>query len=556
MTSAISGPLISVSPDLVSESVIDVGDAASPLQGGVAIGGADGATPALSFSSVLDFDGAIAGTPFDAWYDRIWIFPPVLRPINPQLDTDIPFGIFNAFNALATLSSISASGNTGLTLDIEATDTIAGLTVRDVNIQIGPTAPSTVSAFYTFVFDLDSVTFTFLATVVDFVTMFPDDPVTEILGWKTQIITNFDGSEQRIALREEPRRNVEFSFLLDARERRQQYRRMHRSLGADIVVPFYWYGARVAAAASAGATQIYFDPAKTDVRDGDYIVISDPVTLTGQIATIDEVQSDGATLTGTLASAITTRMIVAPGFFCRLIDRTGLKMRTVAGEVEIKAESLISRPDFARPGSAVTISTFGGYNVLDRQPVARIDSDEIFEAGYDLIDYDVGRAQIDMGWSHPFVSGRRQFRIDREGNPAEMDFWRDFLDATRGQQAAFLMQTWHSDLVPVANPEVSSNLITLPNAEYATELFPYETYKRLVIVSASGTVYREVESVEVEEDGTASVYLANEFGDDPADVAISRISFLNLVRLASDSVKLVHGRRYTILEMQIRTVDR
>lgn len=556
MANALIEQMISVSTGLVSDATPDLGDEVTALDYTLGVD-TIGATPDLTgFASVADFDAGIAGTPHDEWYNRIWVFPPVLRPVNPQLDTDIPFGIFNAFRATVTLDAITATGATGLTLDIVVTDTIGALAVRTVNIQIGVDAPASILANYLFEFDLGSGALAFIATVVDFVTMFPDDPVTEVWSWKTQVLTNFDGSEQRIALREVPRRMLDFFFLLDQEQRRQQYRRFHRSLGNRIVVPFYWYGARITQDVSAGATQIYFDPAKTNIRDGEYLIIGDPVTLTGQLVTIDEVQADGATIEGTLSEDITTRMIAAPGIEMRLIDKAGgLRMKTLAGEINVKAESLTNRTTFARLGSSSVITVHDGYDVLDIQPIARDDSDEIFEAGYELIDNETGPVFIDQNWSHPFVSGSRKFRIDREGDSTELDYWRDFLEGKRGRQTPFLFQTWHSDLFLAADVEAESNVIILPTVEYATELFPFETYKRLAIVTANGTIYRTVESATIEADGTTTLLLVGEFGSDPGDTTILRVSFLNLVRLGSDDVTLVHDRRYSILELNIRTVD-
>ena len=86
-------------------------------------------------------------------YLRIWVVPVFLRPTNPQLNVDIPFIIWQAFNKQNNMSSITGSGQTGLTLDLSAPHSWAPLEQLTVNLQITPTAPNVVSAIYNFNFD-------------------------------------------------------------------------------------------------------------------------------------------------------------------------------------------------------------------------------------------------------------------------------------------------------------------------------------------------------------------------------------------------------------------
>jgi hypothetical protein len=522
------------------------------LIGGCSLSSLD--IPALPSPS--DFNGVKMVTPFDFWYNRIWIIPFILSPVNPRIGTDYAFIIMNAFEEINTLTSITSTGATGITIDIPVPTTFREIEVYNANLQLGYSAPNIIDAVFTFHFTYGSATLHFVATVSDFVAMLPDEGATETLIWLTQVLTSQNGEEQRVAHRTAPRRAFDFSFILDQPERRQQYRRWHRSLGNRLVVPAYWYAARILANATAGATRIYFNPASTDVRDGDNLVIVNPLTSDGQLVVAATIETDGATLSNALTADITAGMIVSPGFNCRLLDNGGLSMQQISGVVKFQAETLSPRVPFARPGASPTIVTYDGYDVLDRIPVARGDSDETFVVSYELFDGATGIEATDQAWTHPFVSGRRDFRIERERNPAEMDFWRNFLDARRGMQVPFLMSTWQPDLVLAAAPTGNNEIvISSDDFEYETELFPYETYKRLAITSDGGIAYRKVTAVTSNDDGTFTLRLDAIYGDQPGETVVSCVSFLNIVRLGEDSVKLTHDALISTLEMTFRTVD-
>jgi len=513
-----------------------------------------GSTALPSLVTPSGIDAGYMPTPWDFWYNRIWVIPGELTPLNPRRNTDIPFSIMNAYEHSNTLNTIGTSGATGLTLDISASEVFGSLEIHPVNLQIGATAPNEIDATFTFTFTDGEGELHFVATVSDFVVMFPDDPVVETLSWKTDIMVGFDGTEQRVALRTAPRRNVEFSFIIDQAERRTQYRRWHRSIGNRLVVPFYWYAARLTADASSGATRIYFDPDTTDLRDGDYLIIANPMTYEGQLVTATTIEVDGATLNSPLTADAAEGDFVAPGFDCRMIDRTGLAMKHVTGAVTYKVETLTPRVPFARPGSAASITTFDGYDVLDVEPVAPGDSDEEFNVNYEIFDGETGVTDIDQAWLHPSVSGVRQFRVARETEGGIMDYWRDFLDARLGRQGVFLMPTWLEDLELESMPD-GSNQLVLADDEYVAELFPYETYKRLAIFSDAGVAYRAVSSAVANGDGTATLFLDSPYGATADEQAVYRVSFLNLVRLGEDSVKFTHQQDRSYLELKFMTVD-
>jgi hypothetical protein len=504
-----------------------------------------------------DVPAVVAGNFLFDYYYRIWVLPEVLNAQNPIYDVPIPFAIWNAFPQplTNTLESIDRLAATGLSLDIDVGAVFRAVEYRVVNVTITPAAGLTIAAEFDFNFDAGTGRFFFNATIADFVQMVPDPPVTETWAWLTDVIPSRDNTEQRIALRSTPRRTIKYGFLLeDETERRRQYQRWYKSLGNPIVLPFYQYHTKLVATSLEGSSKLYFDPAKTDMRDGDFVIVMNEATVTGHLVKIDSVDPDGATTNAPLQFDATKGLLVAPTFTSRLNDNTGLSMKSVTGHLDVAAMVLTYRASFKRPGSTAVIPTFDGMPVLNLRPIAAGETPEVFDANYDVVDSTTGIQRMYVSWPHPVVGGTRKWTIRRRQNPAEMDWWRDFLDTIKGQWKAFLMPTWFADLTLAELPTVGTGQLRITNADYASLYFPFDTFQRLQLETDAGILWRKVLAATQNPDGTTTLQL--DIGFASADeVAIAKVSFLNRCRLNSDTVTLTHERLRTQIELPTRTVD-
>lgn len=490
------------------------------------------------------------------FYYRIWAIPEVLEVQNPRLNTDIPFLIWNAYPYENDLTDIGVTNGDGLELDVEPVSEFRPIELRTINLQITPSAPIQIDAVFEFIFAEGSALFYFSANIADFVQMVPDPPVQEVWAWLTDIIAARNGAEQRIALRAAPRRSIRYSFMLeDETERRRQYNRWFKSLSTRLVLPYYQYATGLTQAVASGGSQLYFDPARTDLRDGEFALIYDTASEQGYLVKIAAVETDGATLDSPITFDATTDMIIAPAFTSRLADRTGFDMQKVTGKITVQGESLVSRAAFSRPGSEAVIPTYDGLPVMNIRPISVGDNPETFDANYEVIDGRTGVQDIFTAWLHTEVIMTRKWTIRRLQDPGEMDWWRDFLDLVRGQQNPFLIPTWFADLTPAAPPSVSTTQLVITGSDYAALYFPHQTFKRLQIETAAGLIWRTVVSAVDNGDGTTTLELNLPFGDTADDVLIGKISFLNIVRLASDTVTLQHERIRTQIELTTRTID-
>ncbi|MEZ3140800.1 hypothetical protein ACBQ88_17170 [Citrobacter braakii] len=116
--------------------------------------------------------------------------------------------------------------------------------------------------------------------------------VTEILSWKTDVLTSPTGAEQRIARRITPRRTFEFTVELSGDERRIFENMLYQAGGSEWDFPIFPDVLTLQHSLSAGAV---FIPAETNGRDfvtGDSVLIMDWNGKT-ETAIINSIYDDG-----------------------------------------------------------------------------------------------------------------------------------------------------------------------------------------------------------------------------------------------------------------------
>lgn len=500
--------------------------------------------------------GGLISQPYSDVYFRIWVVPSLLAPQSPELNTDIPFQLWQAYPEPNTLTSIGGTGQTGLTIDLSPPELWSMLEERTVNIQVTPSAPLEIVATYIFNFTMGVGTLIFRTIIVDWIRFIPEQPVKEVWSWLTDVIGSRDGGEQRIGLRDQARRSIDENFLLDDNtDRRREYDRWYRQMSSDVVVPFYQYDTVITQTSGIGATQIFFDRDKTDVRDGELVIIFrelDEVSFPLQLITVN---ASGATVLA-LTREVKQGDRIAPAFRAQLDNRTGPRMTSVSGSLNLKATVSEFRSSFARPGSTAVIDVFDSLPVLERRPMVRGDVPETFDGGLTIIDNETGVIDRSSSWLHSVVSGLRQWSFNRKTVVNDMDYWRDFLDLVDGSRVPFLFSTYREDQVLASIPTAGSTQISFEGTGYAINYFPYDTYTRFRFELEDGTfIYRTATAATVQPDGTTQVALG--VGLPPgAEWGVGfKVQYLNRTRIVGDQAQFNHFAVYSTIQLALKVTD-
>jgi len=512
----------------------------------VGVAGFDGP---VNIRTPNDLSEAGQAEPLSQTFNRIWVVPNAITLNNPQIGVPVNFTIWNAYleeNTLLTLSGDVA----GILVTPNVGTVFAGLQQIDGTLTVTASAPPSVNTTYVFNFELGVGRLEFNAIIVEFVASPPEEPLIETWAWLTNIITAFDGSEDRISLRQEPRFSLQFRVFIDEPlERRSRFIELANNIRSRALIPYFQYLAPITVRSAIGANRIFFNPALTSIRDNQFILIIDETRGIETLVQVDAMQTDGATLVDTLTIEVLPQStIVVPTVNSLIQENATISTDIVSGLSNVTTEDLTPTTEFVRTGANVNITTFNSRNVLDRRPL--LGNEETFLSGKEVIrGDDTALRQIDTAFPRTFVVTNRTFRINRYGQPDELDYWRQFLSDVQGRRILFYHATYLTDLSLALNPGVGSSQITINEADYEARFFPFETYKQLRFETRDGNeFYATVESV----NGTV-LNLSIALTQDQIDIV--KISYLNLVRLATDDIRLEHRRIYTDLSISVRNID-
>ena len=500
---------------------------------------------------------------FQDVYYRVYAVPRMYNVPNPVIGENNQFYLFNGFLSAQTCTGITALNDGGLTMDLAPSFPVGRHQVVAGNIVIDTSADATTLAEYLFDFGVGGIPdMFFIAKLVHYLQIIGEVPIREEWLWNTTVLTSHDGSEQRMALRSQPRTNLRCKALIESdAARKQLYDRLHETTGKHVVLGMFQYATQLTADSAIGTSQLYFDNDMTDLRDNDYVaVLRTAVALADEqqfIVNIGTRNAAGALTSNPLTVELLAGDIIAPGAVGVLKDGGGFGMGSITGNVNINFEGTSPRSTFEDPQSVAVINQYAGYNILDLRPLtSRGSTTEKFFAAAKRIDYDMGRVELKKSWLNTKVSGKREYRIQRSAvGTAEMDYFTDFLQQADGRRNPFLLPTFRSDFT-LTTPITQNMTIFRTSDMRFLDFWMFETFRHIRFTSSLGnTVDRTIGTVTSYSQTELEISLLSPTPEDAEWDNTVLVSFLNVVRLATDKVSLKHYPLHTVLTLAVATTD-
>lgn len=481
--------------------------------------------------------GAIARSYFDDYYNRIHVAPQVLDIGNLLSVQTRQATVWNAYFTPQALSSIAESATTGLTESgITAPVTFAPLQELTYSVTVDTQGPATIGALYTFNFPAESPT---LAVTGRRVVVFGhapdwDEPVRERLGWLTDVLTTQAGIEQRIGLRDAPRRGLEYALATLSRHETNRLETLLLGWQSRLfAVPVWTEYQALATDLAAGSLTI---PCAT----ANYEFAASGLALLWrahddyEAVEVASVGASALTLTSATLAAWPAGTRLYPVRLGRLPDRqrfTRLTGHHLAGSVAFAFED---NPAVAAADSGDTYAGFRVYlgktNWADPIEIEALRQLETLDYGTGTapwVDDLSGLAALLKSW-HWTLKSR-----------AEIIALRGWLAARGGRRVPFWSASQAVDLQVTAPIGASDSAITVRNVGYARYLDGRADRRHLVIETLTGVRYYRAITTSSEIDAASeSLAIDNALGVtmQPADIASVR--FLHLMRLDSDEIEI------------------
>jgi hypothetical protein len=482
--------------------------------------------------------GNVAGAYFYDYYFHIHVTPQILAlgAILNQLTRTIE--VWNAFFVSNTLNSIVSSGNTaGINLTGPAAPQVVGpLGTLVYSVGVQPVGPVSVNATYTFSFSnlaVGSALITGTRSVLFGLRPNWDQGFKERLEWKTDVLFSRAGVEQRMALRQIPRRW--FEFTINAYE--NEYG-IFDSLVAGwqsriYSVPVWSDRQFLTAVLAAGSTVV---PCKTQYYDfivGNTVIIGTDARHL-EAAQVQSIASDGVTLTQGTQNTWSPGAFVVPAHQARLqLSTQGTKPTAQLAmyplQFQLQDQSNVVAVDDSTMFQGIPVCLF----VPDRSP----DLPVTYERKAVMLDYDIGIQEVDDAPARPFITRTHEFLW---GSRAEIWAFRAWLHAKQGQLNSFWMPVYERSFEVQQDITSASANISVLSQEFSVLESGLAGRGAIAILTVDGVWhFQTVTSIQATTNPEVeAMNLGGSFGTLISVASIRIACWLEKLRLGADSAEL------------------
>jgi len=384
-------------------------------------------------------------------------------------------------------------------------------------------------------------------------TILPLAPITEELQFLTSVNTARSSMEQRSRLRAVPRHRYSHNLhLQDDADWRVAFVDMYKNQNKEYTHPLYHYWTVIEQPADPVDTELFFDPAQTDMRDGETLAIFDVFTRKVTFHAIDTVTATGAILVEPVGRELNVAHRVCPALMSRMLEVPSMEKFERLGQARVTMET--TRPRTFRRETDTTLLTLQNIPVLVDEPYGR--SGENVNKGGQWIDSGLSVPDHWNTWRHGGrISGRRDYSFDRW---VDMDHWRAILDHMGGRQRTIYVPSFYDDLPLAQQPALSATTLVTTEIQLY-EMFQARMFGAVAIFRSNGTIYRSVLSTTMNYDvngDPVSVNLAlnQNIGAQPGSNVISKVSLLYKMRSTEDTIRMEHFQNHSTISLNLESV--
>ena len=398
------------------------------------------------------------------WYHRVHLLPGRMA-LGNLLSTQIrQVEVWNAHFATKTLSAIIGQNNGGLTLTapVNPPTTYGMLESRLHNLSIGLDGPPVIEASFIFQFPGEAPTLSVTGRRVVVFGIAPDwsDGWLERLMWATDVLTARDGTEQRIRLRSQPRRSLEFSLLAAGDEAALLDVLLSAWQARVYALPVWTDKSRLSSRVNAGSTVIPVATTHLEYAADGLLVIGTDSRNT-EAAEILSVASNTVTLKQPLLQTWPAGAFVVPAQTARLRMKQGVSRITESIARSRLVFDLVESSVIAPQEATMR---FKSAPVWLQRPNRLRDVDTEYQRLAEVLDFETGITAVDDSAACPFIRRSFDYLCQNRGEIAALRGW---LAARQGRFCTFWHPTWESSLVPTRKLLAGQTAMTVASRGYA-----------------------------------------------------------------------------------------
>lgn len=511
--------------------------------------------PAASWAAALAISGALTNTQpvtepgltqagalgraFGAdWYDRIHVLPARLDVGNVISTVVRTVEVWNAWSVTRVLGSITAEGGLdGVALSGPPAPPLAYLPLasRLYTVTVATAGPAVID--HQLLFDFGSE-LPRLAIVGRRVVVFGFAPdwsggMDERLEWVTEVLPAYDGSEQRVRLRQAARRQWGFGVLAVDQDATRLDHLLFGWGGRRYALPVWPEADRLPSPLAVGATTVMVsDAALKDYRAGGLLVLVRDAAYS-EAGEILSIAGNTLTLKLPLANAFPAGARVMPALLARLDGEVSLS-RPHEGLARCTLRFTVE--DDVDRAAAEIGPIWQGYAVLDVRPDRSDELDETWTRTLAVLDNLSGMVSTDDTTGAPLR--RRQARWLAVGRSA-IDAWKRWAAARAGRANPLWLPSFADELRPTATIAPTDTAVKVQATLYARMVAAHPLRAALRIETVAGQIFhRRITGATALSEAEESLAIDSALGVTLAPADVRRMMFMALARLDADALEL------------------
>lgn len=487
------------------------------------------------------------------WYDRIHLIPGVLALGNLVQAQERTIEVWNAWFVPQRLASVAGSDDTGLTLTqpVAAPTMFGALESRLYTLAISLDGPPTVHGHYVFTFAAQAPTLHITGARVLGFSFRPNwrEPVMERLAYLTDVLAHRDGTEQRVRLRQTPRREIEYLVTLTGAQAARLDAALWGWQARVWALPIWTDPHILPAALSAGATSVTVPTQYKDYA-ADHLAMLVADDGSHEVVEVATVLSGSLTLARPTAATWPAGTRLFPARLARLPAQVKVARHSAAvAEATLRFAIEPMQALGGIEGAAATQYLAEDVYLTAPNWAGALDGD--VERAMQIIDGQTGPLAVDDPAGQPAIV--RTYRWLLQGRPA-ISAHRFWLLARSGRLKPGWVPTWTRDLELAVTAGSSATTLIVQDIGYRTWYAQAPGRRDLAVRLPSGAwALRRIVGADQVVAGQERIQIDSALG-----VAIDPgawITFIGLHRLDADRVEMAwHSAEVVQMAANLRLV--
>lgn len=439
------------------------------------------------------FGGVGGYSTFDDYYETIHVRPARIDVGRLTAAVRREVEVWSAYrNDSRTLESVAVEADDGIDLDGPTLPYDYGpLESQTFTLDVTPEGPATIAANYDLTFttpERDPSWFVEGVRLIEW-TVEPNwaGGFEERFAFKTEVLSSFDGSEQRIALRHRPRRFFAFSPLA-AGERDRELKRLLSTWQNRTYAMADWPRGVSTNGVPAGGQSVLLSKPLEGLTEGGLIALR--YGRSSQVIEVEKIEGDLIRLNSPVLQAFPAGTMAYVGLTVHADkELTSQRITSHIGELGAQFREMHVAGKVDLPNAA---TTFREAEVFDRKPNWGEQVD--LTHAWDVAWLDTDRGAFDYRTPHDAPKDVRQFvhTLDNREQVAEV---RDVFFRAKGRRGELYVPTWDDDLQVPPGVVLAAGTTQLPvtTPGESTRMANERVYRNICMRLTDGThLYRHI----------------------------------------------------------------